>query len=208
MTASDFPTHASETCGASHARRRWALGRRVWYDRPHFRYPPTPCLKSNPEFLLELFQEQSTPLLKFLTSRLRDREDAAEIAQEAWLKMHRLEHPQQLSNPKAYLFQMATNLGIDRARRHALEQRVNRQEIHDHTEGLPSAERSVAAEESIELVQAALNDLPADCRQAFVLHRGRDKSYPDIAAQLGVSTSMVEKYIARALRHLRDSLSA
>ena len=167
-----------------------------------------PCLKSNPEFLLDLFQEQSTPLLKFLTSRLRDREDAAEIAQEAWLRMHRLEHPEQLSNPRAYLFQLASNLGIDLARRHALEQRVNREERHVLSEGLPSAERAVAAEESIERVQAALQDLPGDCRQAFVLHRGRDMSYPDIAAQLGVSTSMVEKYIARALRHLRDSLSA
>jgi RNA polymerase sigma factor (sigma-70 family) len=169
---------------------------------------PDPCLKSNPAFLLDLFQEQSTPLLKFLTSRLRDREDAAEIAQEAWLRMHRLEHPEQLSNPKAYLFQLASNLGIDLARRHALEQRVNRAERHVLSEGLPSAERAVAAEESIERVRAALQDLPGDCRQAFVLHRGRDMSYPDIAAQLGVSTSMVEKYIARALRHLRDSLSA
>jgi len=166
-------------------------------------------LKRNPEFLLELFQEQSTPLLKYLTSRFRDREDAAEIAQEAWLRMHRLENPEQLSNPKAYLFQMASNLGVDRARRHALERRLNRDELlADSNEGLPSAERSVAAEESIELVREALNDLPADCRQAFVLHRGRDMSYPDIAAQLGVSTSMVEKYIARALRHLRDKLSS
>ena len=166
-------------------------------------------LKRNPEFLLELFQEQSTPLLKYLTSRFRDREDAAEIAQEAWLRMHRLENPEQLSNPKAYLFQMASNLGVDRARRHALERRLNRDELlADSHEGLPSAERSVAAEESIELVREALKDLPADCRQAFVLHRGRDMSYPDIAAQLGVSTSMVEKYIARALRHLRDKLSS
>lgn len=166
-------------------------------------------LKQTPDFLLELFQEHGTPLLKFLTSRFRDREDAAEIAQEAWLRMHRLEHPEHLSNPKAYLFQMASNLGVDRARRQALEQRVCREQFLDGIhEVLPSAERSVAAEESIELVRQALADLPVDCRQAFVLHRGRDLSYPDIAAQLGVSTSMVEKHIARALRHLRDRLSA
>jgi RNA polymerase sigma factor (sigma-70 family) len=180
----------------------------LWYDRAA---SATHCqvLKQNPEFLLELFQEHSTPLLKFLTSRFRDREDAAEIAQEAWLRMHRLENPEQLSNPKAYLFQMASNLGVDRARRQALEQRVCREQLLGNSgEGLPSAERSVAAEESIELVRQALEDLPGDCRQAFVLHRGRDLSYPDIAAQLGVSTSMVEKYIARALRHLRDKLSA
>jgi RNA polymerase sigma factor (sigma-70 family) len=169
--------------------------------------PTAHLFKQNPEFLLELFQEHSAPLLKYLTSRFRDREDAAEIAQEAWLRMHRLEHPEQLSNPKAYLFQMASNLAVDRARRHALEQRVCREELLGADEGLPSAERSVAAEQSIDLIRAALEDLPADCRQAFVLHRGRDLSYPEIARQIGVSTSMVEKYIARALKHLRDKLS-
>ncbi len=163
----------------------------------------------NPEFLLELFQEQSVPLLKFLTARFRDREDAAEIAQEAWLRMHRLAHPERLANPKAYLFQVASNLGVDRVRRIQLERRLCRDTLlRDANEGLPSAERSASAEESIDLVRSALADLPADCRQAFVLHRRRDMSYPDIAAQLGVSTSMVEKYIARALRHIRDRLSA
>jgi len=171
--------------------------------------PTCNLLKHNPEFLLELFQEQSRPLLKYLTTRFRDREDAAEIAQEAWLRMHRLEHPEQLANPKAYLFQMASNLGVDRARRHALEQRLFREEMFDSADReLPSAERAVAAEQSIELVRAALNELPADCRQAFVLNRGRDMSYPDIAREIGVSTSMVEKHIARALRHLRDKLSS
>jgi RNA polymerase sigma-70 factor (ECF subfamily) len=165
-------------------------------------------LKQNPEFLLELFQEHSAPLLKYLTSRFRDREDAAEIAQEAWLRMHRLEHPEQLSNPKAYLFQMASNLAVDRARRHALELRVCREELLAADEGLPSAERAAEAEQSIDLIRAALEDLPADCRQAFVLHRGRDLSYPEIARQIGVSTSMVEKHIARALKHLRDKLSS
>ena len=170
--------------------------------------PNAPLLKQTPpEFFLELFQEHSAPLLKYLTSRFKDREDAAEVAQEAWLRMHRLEHPEQLSNPKAYLYQMASNLAVDRVRRHALEQRVCRDERAAINEGLPSAERSVAAVQSIDLILTALNDLPADCRQAFVLHRGRDMSYPEIAAQMGVSTSMVEKYIARALRHLRDKLS-
>jgi RNA polymerase sigma-70 factor (ECF subfamily) len=112
------------------------------------RQPTAHLFKQNPEFLLELFQEHSAPLLKYLTSRFRDREDAAEIAQEAWLRMHRLEHPEQLSNPKAYLFQMASNLAVDRARRHALEQRVCREERLGADEGLPSAERAVAAEQS------------------------------------------------------------
>ncbi len=165
-------------------------------------------LDQSPDFLLALFQEHSVALLNFLTARFRNREDAAEIAQEAWLRMHRLEHPEQLANPKSFLFQIAANLGVDRTRRHALEVRVCRDTfLRESGEGLPSAERSASAVESIDLVRHALAELPTDCRQAFVMHRRRDMSYPEIAAHLGVSTSMVEKYIARALRHIRDKLS-
>lgn len=164
--------------------------------------------KPNPDFVMELFQEQSAPLLKYLTARFRDREDAAEIAQEAWLRMYRLDRPEDLTNPRAFLFQMASNLGIDRVRRTTLVQRFNQQERATVQEDShPSAELSATAQESLALVRAALQELPENCRQAFILHRGRDMSYPEIARELGVSTSMVEKHIIRALRHLRDKLS-
>jgi len=156
------------------------------------------------DLMIELFKEQSVPLIRYLTARFHDREDAAEIAQEAWLRMFRLEEPGLLQNPKAFLFQTASNLAIDRARRTEIERRF--QDPVDEEEGHPSAERSVAAEESLRLVELALRELPEKCRQAFVMHRGRDMSYPEIAEALGVSTSMVEKYIIRALRHFRDKL--
>ena len=164
--------------------------------------------KADPQFVTRLFREQSEPLLKYLTSRFHDREDAAEIAQETWLRMYGLEDADQLSNPRAYLFQMASNLGIDRIRHSAIETRFNRQEqASTRADTQPSAESSVAAQESLALVSRALAELPEPCRQAFILHRGRDLSYPQIASELGVSTSMVEKHIIRALRHLRDRLS-
>jgi RNA polymerase sigma factor (sigma-70 family) len=164
--------------------------------------------KADPQFVTRLFQEQSQPLLKYLTSRFRDREDAAEIAQEAWLRMYGLDDLEQLSNPRAYLFQMASNLGIDRVRHSAIEARFNRQELATtRSDAQPSAESTAVAQESLALVSRALAELPESCRQAFILHRGGDFSYPEIAAELGVSTSMVEKHIIRALRHLRDRLS-
>ena len=163
---------------------------------------------SNAEFVHELFQAQSASLLKYLTSRFRDREDAAEIAQEAWLRMYRLEHPEHLENPRAFLFQMASNLGVDRARHSTIAQRFSRRELASvRTDSHPSAELSVAAQESLRLIDDALLELPEQCRAAFILNRGRDLTYPEIARELGVSTSMVEKYIIRALRHLRDKLS-
>jgi RNA polymerase sigma-70 factor (ECF subfamily) len=156
--------------------------------------------------VLDLFRDHATPLLKFLTARFKDREDAADVAQEAWLRLHRLEHPEALENPKAFLFQTASNLAVDRVRRQKLEQRYQDQESGPFEAAVDSPERVVAATETFARLQTLLEELPENCRHAFVMHRGRDMSYPEIARALGVSTSMVEKYIIRALKHFRARL--
>jgi len=157
------------------------------------------------EFVESLFQEQQTPLLKFLVSRFRDFEDAAEIAQETWLRIHRLENPEHLKNPRAFLFQTASNIAIDRSRHAAVAKKHLEQSISlSYRDDSPTVENSVAADEALQLIKNSLGSLPHKCRDAFLLHRGRDMSYPEIAIQLDVSTSMVEKYIIRALKHLRQ----
>ncbi|MAZ89474.1 MAG: hypothetical protein CL693_17720 [Cellvibrionaceae bacterium] len=51
-----------------------------------------------------------------------------------------------------------------------------------------------------------MDDLPIKCRQAFLLHRVKGLSYNDIAHEMGVSVSSVEKYILQALKHSRAVL--
>lgn len=160
------------------------------------------------EFVVSLFQEQQSPLLKFLVSRFRDSEDAAEIAQETWLRIHRLDNPEHLKNPRAFLFQTASNIAIDRSRHAAVAKRyVDQSTSIIHRDESPTVENSVAADEALRVIRKSLGKLPDKCRDAFLLHRGRDMSYPEIASQLGVSTSMVEKYIIKALKHLRKALN-
>ena len=155
------------------------------------------------EFIAELFAQQATPLVKYLTARFSNSEEAKEVAQEAWLRIFRLEHPEELENAKAFLFQTASNLSIDRIRRANIERKHN--VVAD--EATRSVEDSVEAEQTLQRIEASLFDLPTKCRQAFVMHRQNNLSYPMIAEQLGVSTSMVEKYIIQALKHFRRKLN-
>jgi len=53
-----------------------------------------------------------------------------------------------------------------------------------------------------------LDTLPAKPRSAFLLHRLEGWSYGEIAAELGVSSSMVKQYVARALAHCYLALEA
>ena len=154
------------------------------------------------KFIAELFQQQGNSLVQFLTSRFKNRSEAEEVAQEAWLRMYRLDHPDELDNARAFLFQTASNLSVDRFRRQSVE--YKNLEAQDDVQ--VSVEEQLAARQAVDLIDEALNELPQKCRQAFVLHRYRGQPYAEIAQQLGVSTSMVEKYIIQALKHFRNKL--
>jgi RNA polymerase sigma-70 factor (ECF subfamily) len=49
-------------------------------------------------------------------------------------------------------------------------------------------------------VAAALQELPAQCREAFLLNRLEGLTHSEIAERLGVSTKTVQRHIERALR--------
>jgi len=159
-------------------------------------------VQAKSEFIAALFKEQATPLVKYLTARFQNSEEAREIAQEAWLRIFRLDHPQDLENAKAFLFQTASNLSIDRIRRTNIERRYS----IAPDDATRNVEETVEAEQTLKKIEASMFELPSKCRQAFVMHRKSNLSYPQIAEQLGVSTSMVEKYIIQALKHFRNNL--
>ena len=159
------------------------------------------------EFVANLFEEQSSPLLRYLAARFGNVDEAKEVAQEAWLRMYRLDAPVELDNPKAFLFQTATNLAIDRARHRKVVQRHVEEFTADEPEGSVDVERTVSDQQRLDIVLAALGELPPKCRQAFTMHRNVGLSYPEIADALGVSTSMVEKYIIQALKHFRNRIA-
>ena len=155
------------------------------------------------QFIAQLYAQQSTRLVQYLTSRFQNRAEAEEVAQEAWLRIFRLDSPQQLDNARAFLFQTASNLSIDRLRRHALERK--HAEVIDEVS--PTIEDELVDHEALKIIEGALAELPLKCRQAFVLHRHSGLSYEQISQQLDVSVSMVEKYIIQALKHFRNKLA-
>ena len=154
------------------------------------------------EFISALFEQHGSGLVKYLTARFQSAEEAKEVAQEAWLRLYRLKQPQDLDNAKAFLYQTAANVGIDRVRRAQLE----RKHAHPNEERSADIETTFEAQQTLTLLEEALTELPLKCRQAFTMHRHHGFSYPEIARQLGVSTSMVEKYIIQTLKHFRNKL--
>ena len=136
-----------------------------------------------------------------------------DFTQETFIRLYRLEHPDQLDNARAFLFQVASNLAVDQLRRRSLHFRFLKSESAEMGDGMEgsgdtaSPEQIVSSREKLDRIYQAVDRLPEKCRQAFLLHRTSGLSYSDIALELGVSVSSVEKYILQALKECRQELA-
>ena len=166
------------------------------------------------QFLKQLVESHGSSLERFLSRKLDNPADAAEVAQEAYLRIYRLEQPEKLDNARAFLFQVAANLAVDQLRRRTLHYRFLKTEeslsidgeFGEATAGAASPEQILKGKQKLARIYAAIEQLPARCRQAFLLHRNSGMSYSDIAKELDVSVSSVEKYILQALKQFRKAL--
>jgi RNA polymerase sigma-70 factor (ECF subfamily) len=144
--------------------------------------------------------ELDRSLRRYLTRKLRSVDDAADMAQEVFLRIAGLRDPQAVRCLHAFAFKTAENLLRDRARR--VHTRVSRDAVDPEQCMLadPATEpaRQVESRESLAVVTRALVALKPATRDAFLWHRLEGRPHAEIAAALGISVSMVEKHVSAA----------
>lgn len=151
-----------------------------------------------------IFREHNRILIGFLVSRLRNEQEAMEVAQEAYVKVLQLEPKHgAVSYLRSYLFRTAENLAVDRMRQRRSHCRLDQLEPLDRLFDEPMAERAAMAEQELALLRCAVAELPERCREAFRLHKLEDRPFAEVAALMGVSERMVRKFIGRALIYIR-----
>ncbi|AHC80956.1 MULTISPECIES: sigma-70 family RNA polymerase sigma factor [Pseudomonas] len=134
---------------------------------------------SGPKGFLDHYHE----LIGTWTRKLRSRQQAEDLTHDAFVRV--LENPrEQVEQPRAYLHQTARNIAVDGFRR---EDRRHALELADS-------------------VERALAELPLNCRQVFIWQKLEGLTQAEIAERMGLSKNMVEKYMIRTLRHLREHL--
>jgi RNA polymerase sigma factor (sigma-70 family) len=161
------------------------------------------------DYVEVLFREYRVPLLRYLTGLLPSSEDAAELLQETYVRLLRQEGLDRIeANARAYVFQIATNLVRDYFRQrkaYRLDQHTDL-EAHQLESELQVPESSVRWDDTLARFKSALLELRPGARDAFLLHRFRDMTYPEIARTLGLGTRTVERYMAEAVSHLKRCL--
>jgi len=145
---------------------------------------------------------------------LGDREDAQDVAQEAFLSLHRHGHRfRREARFSTFVYRVAANAALNR-RRSLGRKRAREQALFQRQEAgidLPSTPRNpedaAAGTEIQQQVQEALLELPPDLRAAIVLYDIEGQSYRDISQFLGIPEGTVKSRIHRARNTLRQRLA-
>lgn len=156
-----------------------------------------------------IFVSVRNELVRYLTRRTGNPETAADLSHDIFEKLGAVRaHIPTPQKARSYLFRMAGNLAIDHRRVEA-----RRTEILSGSQVLFedvafSPETVVVSRDELRQLEAALDELPPKCRQVFLLSLLHGFSHKEIARELEISVSLVEKYQLRALRHCRDRIGA
>lgn len=153
-----------------------------------------------------LFREHNEALIRFLQARLRSYQEAREVAQEAYVRLLSLDKLGAVSYLRAFLFRVAANIAIDRRRRDETHDRATELPIFHEFADTLTPERRVADAQQVQRLERLIAAMPAKCQKAFVLNQIHGRDFAAIAQDMGISESMVRKYVMRALLYCRSQL--
>ena len=157
--------------------------------------------------LQAVFLKNRGELEAMLRGRTRDPQSAADLAQEVFLKLRRITVPLPNNHEaRRYLFTMARNLATDHQRVEGRRAQILEGAVTLFEDIEPSPEAVTIARDQMRVVEAALTELPKHCRSVLYMSRMLGMSHGEIAAELGISRSLVEKYVVKAMLHCRQKL--
>ena len=157
----------------------------------------------NLEAFHTLYERHKGRILGFLVSRLRDRDEAEEVFQAVFVKLHsaRKRYRREIAF-LPWIFTLTRNALIDHVRRNRTYRRfVQTSELPE----IPAAERPPMLPVAKALPE--IRTLSAAQRQALELRFDQDFSFEEIAARMRISAVNSRQLISRAVRRLRNILT-
>jgi len=149
-----------------------------------------------------LYSDHHGWLYQWLRRRLGNTFDAADLAQDAFLRL--LTKPREFDSfegARAYLSVVAKGLCVDLWRHREIEQAwLETLAVQPETQA-PSSEHCAMIMQALCEIDVMLSQLSAKAANAFVMAMAYGMTDKEVAKQLGVSDRMVRKYVTQAMLH-------
>ena len=166
--------------------------------------------------LNELMERHAEKLFHYLVRSLQNEEDAADLAQETFVRVYQNRAKFDASHKfSTWLYVIATNLVKSRYRYRSRHPQVSLDAENEATgqsfresvpENNPTPSESLQGVERAEAVRKAVGQLPDELRTPLILSEYEELSHREIGAILDCTPKAVETRIYRARKLLREKL--
>ncbi len=139
-------------------------------------------------------------LIKVVRRRGRSREEAEDLIQEAFLRLHEYCRTTEVRNEEAFLARTVSNLAVNEFRRGRVLSYAKTELEYSTTlaDTIPGPDRILAAQQRLDQITRVLSAVSERTCEIFLAHRA-GYTYEEIAADLHITQRTVQKHIARAL---------
>ncbi|MFC1735923.1 RNA polymerase sigma factor [Candidatus Hydrogenedentota bacterium] len=176
--------------------------------------------KGDDKAFAELMKRYKTRIYGIAYRYLGNSEDAADVAQEVFVKVYRhIDKYVARARLKTWIYRIAANSAMDKIRAKRRRGEDVAESLDEMREsGIPeptgaganpgsNPRKELECKEMGELLQAKLLALPENYRMVFVLRECRQLSYHEIAEVTGLPLGTVRSRLNQARRKLRDMLA-
>jgi len=160
--------------------------------------------KLRKEEFKELFDIYFDTIRRYLYYRCSDSELASDVAQDLFTRIWEKSMQIDPVKDKALLYKMASDMIISKLRRKKVELNYSSSIIIEESVSTP--ETNVELEQLKRKYSEALLKMPEKVRTTFLMSRGEELKYAEIAERLNVSVKAIEKRMNLALTLLRIDL--
>jgi RNA polymerase sigma factor (sigma-70 family) len=161
-----------------------------------------------PTFQEHILDDHQDELLRFIFRKVNCPDTAQDIFQDTYVRYTNYPEKNKIENHRAFIFRIAANLVSDYERHSRVREGFHPNEEID-LDSLPQQdnlqpEQLVSQRERLQLLAKAVASLPPRCRDVFILVKFEELTYNQAAQRLGISVSMVEKHLNRAIKALQQ----
>lgn len=161
----------------------------------------------------EMVEHYRRPLFGYILRMTESQDDAEDIFQEVWIRA--LRHVDQYKEKRllSWLFRIAHNLIIDRARKKKPDISLNasfddQTSLEERVPGpLPSPADQAGDKDTGQRITIAVNQLPLEQRSVFLMRMHGNLSFKEIARLQGISVNTALGRMHYAIEKLRKRLA-
>lgn len=166
--------------------------------------------------ITETVQQFGKRLFGFVRGKVKTTEEAEDILQDVWYQFSRLSNLDELENVSAWLYRVAQNRVTDNYRKKKTENLEDYTYENDENEisfkeillldENASPELALFKEEFWSELMQALDELPENQKEVFLLNEIEDFTLQEIADQKGENLKTIISRKGYAVKHLRKRL--